>query len=70
MRCLVKNMAMFGFGMFIYEGEDLPEDITDYYTFREIKKPNPKPEPQQVEISEPQPAPQPIEKKEEEADVL
>ncbi len=48
----------------------ITEDITDYYTFREIKKPNPKPEPQQVEISEPQPAPQPIEKKEEEADVL
>lgn len=27
MRCLVKNLAMFGFGLYIYSGEDLPEDI-------------------------------------------
>lgn len=26
MRCLVKNMAMFGLGLYIYAGEDLPED--------------------------------------------
>ena len=26
MRCLVKNLAMFGLGMYIYNGEDLPED--------------------------------------------
>jgi hypothetical protein len=25
MRCLVKNLAMFGFGIYIYAGEDLPE---------------------------------------------
>ncbi len=25
MRCLVKNMAMFGLGLYIYNGEDLPE---------------------------------------------
>ena len=25
MRCLVKNMAMFGLGLYIYAGEDLPE---------------------------------------------
>lgn len=25
MRCLVKNMAMFGLGIYIYNGEDLPE---------------------------------------------
>lgn len=25
MRCLVKNLAMFGLGMYIYAGEDLPE---------------------------------------------
>ena len=24
MRCLVKNIAMFGLGLYIYEGEDLP----------------------------------------------
>lgn len=26
MRCLVKNMAMFGLGLYIYAGEDLPEN--------------------------------------------
>lgn len=30
MRCLVKNLAMFGLGLYIYAGEDLPEDITEY----------------------------------------
>lgn len=30
MRCLVKNLAMFGLGLYIYAGEDLPEDIRDY----------------------------------------
>lgn len=30
MRCLVKNMAMFGLGLYIYAGEDLPEDIKTY----------------------------------------
>ncbi len=27
MRCLVKNLAMFGLGLYIYSGEDLPEDL-------------------------------------------
>lgn len=27
MRCLVKNLAMFGIGLHIYAGEDLPEEI-------------------------------------------
>lgn len=27
MRCLVKNLAMFGLGLYIYSGEDLPEYI-------------------------------------------
>lgn len=27
MRCLVKNLAMFGLGIYIYAGEDLPEDM-------------------------------------------
>lgn len=26
MRCLAKNLAMFGLGLYIYAGEDLPED--------------------------------------------
>lgn len=30
MRCLVKNLAMFGLGLYIYAGEDLPEDIKEY----------------------------------------
>lgn len=29
MRCLVKNLAMFGLGLYIYAGEDLPEPIED-----------------------------------------
>lgn len=28
MRCLTKNLAMFGLGLYIYAGEDLPEDIS------------------------------------------
>lgn len=28
MRCLVKNLSMFGLGLYIYAGEDLPEDLT------------------------------------------
>ena len=28
MRCLVKNLAMFGLGIYIYKGEDLPEEPT------------------------------------------
>lgn len=28
MRCLVKNLAMFGLGLSIYAGEDIPEDLT------------------------------------------
>lgn len=29
MRCLVKNLAMFGLGLYIYAGEDLPEGETE-----------------------------------------
>ena len=29
MRCLVKNLAMFGLGLYIYAGEDLPEGYAD-----------------------------------------
>lgn len=29
MRCLVKNLAMFGLGLYIYAGEDLPEDVSE-----------------------------------------
>ena len=27
MRCLVKNLAMFGLGLYIYAGEDIPNDM-------------------------------------------
>ena len=29
MRCLVKNLAMFGLGLYIYAGEDIPEKTAD-----------------------------------------
>lgn len=36
MRCLVKNLAMFGLGLYIYAGEDLPEQ--DAETVAQFKK--------------------------------
>lgn len=39
MRCLVKNLAMFGLGLYVYSGEDLPEDMrSDDEKITEIKK--------------------------------
>lgn len=39
MRCLTKNLAMFGLGLYIYSGEDLPEDMrSDDDKIAEIKK--------------------------------
>lgn len=35
MRCLVKNLAMFGLGLYIYAGEDLPEVEQSAYPSRE-----------------------------------
>lgn len=35
MRCLVKNLAMFGLGLYIFAGEDLPEGESDVV----VKKP-------------------------------
>lgn len=35
MRCLVKNLAMFGLGLYIYAGEDLPESEQAAYPSRE-----------------------------------
>lgn len=29
MRCLTKNLAMFGLGLYIYSGEDLPEQAKE-----------------------------------------
>lgn len=41
MRCLVKNMAMFGLGLYIYAGEDLPENEEQKPPKQEPKKPQP-----------------------------
>ncbi len=39
MRCLTKNLAMFGLGLYIYAGEDLPEDMrSDDDKIAEIKQ--------------------------------
>jgi len=38
MRCLVKNIAMFGLGLYIYAGEDLPEEIEEKATQEDVEK--------------------------------
>ena len=38
MRCLTKNIAMFGVGLYIYAGEDLPIEIGEPCTERQIAK--------------------------------
>ena len=35
MRCLTKNLAMFGLGLYIYAGEDLPEENTEVIETKE-----------------------------------
>ena len=37
MRCLVKCLAMFGLGLYIYAGEDLPDVKPDYKDFEKHK---------------------------------
>ena len=37
MRCLVKNLAMFGLGLYIYAGEDLPEAENATITEKEVE---------------------------------
>ena len=38
MRCLVKNLAMFGLGLYIYAGEDLPDNMGTTEAIEENKK--------------------------------
>ena len=38
MRCLTKNIAMFGLGLYIYAGEDLPIEIGEPCTAEQIAK--------------------------------
>ena len=42
MRCLVKNLAMFGLGLYVYAGEDLPEDAAPQPEAEPQKQPKPK----------------------------
>jgi len=45
MRCLVKNLAMFGLGLYIYSGDDLPERASeDNSTGQATPKPAPAPQ--------------------------
>ena len=50
MRCLVKNFAMFGLGLYIYAGEDLPEEEPKQ---QEPPKDDPKPEKKKAIKTEP-----------------
>ena len=43
MRCLVKNLAMFGLGLYVYAGEDLPEDAAPQPDAEPQKQPKPRP---------------------------
>ena len=38
MRCLTKNLAMFGLGLYIYAGEDLPEEEKDPEEQKDAKR--------------------------------
>ena len=42
MRCQVKNLAMFGLGLYVYAGEDLPEDAAQQPEAELKKQPKPK----------------------------
>ena len=42
MRCLVKNLAMFGLGLYVYAGEDLPEDAASQPESEPQKQPKPR----------------------------
>lgn len=43
MRCLTKNLAMFGLGLYIYAGEDLPEDVSKDESPKVDEKPKEEP---------------------------
>lgn len=45
MRCLTKNLAMFGLGLYIYAGEDLPEaEMTEEESVKQFPKPSTTPQ--------------------------
>lgn len=63
MRCLTKNLAMFGLGLYIYAGEDLPEDAEQEKKPEEQQKEQVKPNKQEEKKQEPvQPKKAPVKK--------
>ena len=64
MRCLTKNLAMFGLGLYIYAGEDLPEDPDEDVKEKDQKKPKtqPKTQPKVQTVAPEQPKSQTQEK--------
>lgn len=40
MRCLTKNLSMFGLGLYIYAGDDLPEKSNDEQSNTDVQTPN------------------------------
>ena len=52
MRCLTKNLAMFGLGLYIYAGEDLPEDVIDEDKIDDQKKKQTKAQPKEQKKAE------------------
>ena len=55
MRCLTKNLAMFGLGLYIYAGEDLPEDPDEEVKVKDQKKSQVKPKEQRKTQAAPAP---------------
>ena len=53
MRCLTKNLAMFGLGLYIYAGEDLPEECFDASKEEPKPKAAPKAEPKEAPKAKP-----------------
>lgn len=56
MRCLTKNLAMFGLGLYIYAGEDLPEALPTNEE-QPVQAVLPKPRRQRKAITQPTPVP-------------
>lgn len=54
MRCLTKNLAMFGLGLYIYAGEDLPEDLSDDEVEKSKKETKKKTSTKKEEVSQEQ----------------
>lgn len=55
MRCLTKNLSMFGLGLYIYAGEDLPESVDDADEVKEPKQAVKQPQKQAVKVEQAKP---------------